>query len=368
MAEKKEIQIMKAETLKRIITVLTDSTANNVFSPALLYYTIAGLSRITDGDTKAELLSALSETDEGAADCLAQFSKDLYCPGTSDLGIAIFADESAGMKNEQIKELTARYGLDFTVGKMGTGRMNRLVTAWINGKTNAFLKKQLDIKTYSDELFRLVSAIYLKSSWTSVFTESKTEDFYVSAGKKVSCEMMRGRETAFYLKGENYSAASKMLENGYEMIFVLPDEGTELSDIAKKEEVLNILLNDRNSGIECRLIDMSLPKFDVSCKNSLDDSLKTLGIEAIFDFDRADFSPISEAEKIGVSHTQQISRIKVDEEGIEGASYIEVSIVYGSLIASEPFRFIIDRPFMFSVINRKNMPLFVGTVTDPTQR
>lgn len=110
-----------------------------------------------------------------------------------------------------------------------------------------------------------------------------------------------------------------------------------------------------------------MPKFELS-SDGLDISsiIKNMGITRIFDPD-ADFSPLT-SDEIMVDSVLQSTRLKVDEEGLEGASYVAI-LMCGGLPPEdppEPKEIVFDRPFVVAVLSPENLPLFVGIVDDPT--
>ena len=73
----------------------------------------------------------------------------------------------------------------------------------------------------------------------------------------------------------------------------------------------------------------------------------------------------------GSSLTQVKQRIdiQVDDSGIRADAETVVGGIYGGLIAGEPFRMKLDRPFLFLVRDlNSNALLFLGAVMDPAQR
>ena len=63
----------------------------------------------------------------------------------------------------------------------------------------------------------------------------------------------------------------------------------------------------------------------------------------------------------------QSTRLSIDEEGLEGASYVAIVFCGCALPENppEPREIIVDRPFAVSVFTRSKKPLFVGAVTSP---
>ena len=112
----------------------------------------------------------------------------------------------------------------------------------------------------------------------------------------------------------------------------------------------------------------SVPKFDVDSNLELTDALKALGVTDVFDFDKADFSPLIDEEKfdesVAVTQVQHAARVKVDEKGCEAAAFTAVRADAQSA-APEDLPVVemnLNRPFAFMITGVDGLPLFLGTV------
>lgn len=117
---------------------------------------------------------------------------------------------------------------------------------------------------------------------------------------------------------------------------------------------------------QCRECKVHMPKFNLSTDEvDLADTLRGIGISRIFEPD-ADFSPLSD-DPLMVDDIFQSTRLSIDEEGLEGASYVAIVFCGCALPENppEPREIIVDRPFAVSVFTRSKKPLFVGAVTSP---
>ena len=70
---------------------------------------------------------------------------------------------------------------------------------------------------------------------------------------------------------------------------------------------------------------------------------------------------------IKVDQAKHSTKIKVDERGCEAASYTAIRGVACAGIPKTPprFEFILDRPFLFILMGKGNLPLFMGIVHMP---
>ena len=77
----------------------------------------------------------------------------------------------------------------------------------------------------------------------------------------------------------------------------------------------------------------------------------------------ADFTPLTDNGAF-LSSAMQAARVKVDEDGVEGAAYTEaiVDLKCAAAPGAKPVEMCLDRPFVFVVATSDGIPLFVGTV------
>lgn len=93
-------------------------------------------------------------------------------------------------------------------------------------------------------------------------------------------------------------------------------------------------------------------------------ALQALGMKKAFT-NEADFSSMSDIATY-ISLVQQATRLKVDEEGSEGAA---VTVIEGDLMSplpEEEVDFFLDRPFLFQILEPSTgTVLFMGQVGSP---
>ncbi len=103
---------------------------------------------------------------------------------------------------------------------------------------------------------------------------------------------------------------------------------------------------------------------------SLNDALKSLGMEAAFDPARADFSRIHPPPpELFIGDVEHKTYVKVDEEGTEAAAATSVGMVGMNIAVPQapPFEMIVDHPFFCAIAERQSgVLLFAGMVTNPT--
>ena len=116
-------------------------------------------------------------------------------------------------------------------------------------------------------------------------------------------------------------------------------------------------------------VNLSVPQFDVSAGLNLKEALQNAGVSALFDPAVCELSPSvlpsnDFRQPPHIASIHQDTRVKIDEEGVTAASYIEIVGAGAAAPPDEIIDFILDRPFVFAV-TKNQIPLFVGTVNRP---
>lgn len=346
---------------------------NTAYSPVSLYFALSMLAESTAEDTQAEILKALSLQDLSATRTQAS---SLYNAlsfqnsfGTLSLGNFFWLNKNFPL------ESTVKNNIEkFYYGQMGEfdpeiqADRQKIADA-ITEKTNGKLKPDAFPLT-SDDIAVLVNTIYFKDQWVQQFSPEQTikGEFILSDQSKVSCDFMRNyTESLNYGEGPGFAKVSKNFQNGGKMSFILPSEGTSVSDLLKDQSKLKEALSAQYSPKAVRL---ELPKFDFQASLDLNEAVKNLGINLAFDPDQSNFSPLTDMHSVYISQINQQSAITVEEYGCEAAAFTSITIAANSLPV-DVIELKIDRPFLFTIegpsaAEGAQAPLlFVGIVENP---
>jgi len=152
-------------------------------------------------------------------------------------------------------------------------------------------------------------------------------------------------------------------------MFILPDEGVEVTSLLSDPQVKSLLGSSISRPYPQQkdlMVNLKVPKFDIASGNiSLAEALEQLGIRRAFTTGMADFSPTTaEDEGLFVSDVFHSARVMIDEKGVTGAAFTLMLCAAGKPTGEE-IDLIFDWPFLFVVQGTGNMPLFVGIVNQP---
>ena len=353
---------------------LLDGTKNKNLSPISVYLALAMVAEGAKGQTQADMLKLLGceslEALRGVCGAmLEQLSFD-YEDCTLQIADSIWmADRNGTLHFDEsyLKVLAETYRSEASAVDFADAKTGKQIADWITEHTRGKIKISEDAMQFDPEtLVVLINTIYLKAAWTDSFYEGATAPgtFYGIGGEQEVSYMRCTDSNTTIVQGKGFLRYSRSLLGVGRMTFVLPDEGTALSDLLGTPEQVRALLND---GEAIRAdVSVMLPKFAFQDRFDLNDPLKALGIGIAFS-DSADFSGMCDlAAKI--SRVIQESYVGVDEKGVEAAAYTMVAMNESAMEPEDlpTIDFHLTRPFLFVIEARDGTVLFIGTVTNPT--
>ena len=148
------------------------------------------------------------------------------------------------------------------------------------------------------------------------------------------------------------------------MWFILPDEDTSVESILNEDKTLDFIANN-GEGTENKeiLVNLSIPKFDVTSNLDLKEGLKNLGLSDLFAYGKADFSALTDTG-LAVSDVKQSARVKIDEEGVEAAAFTVITADGAGFLPDDEVDFVLNRPFIYVITGADGLPLFVGVINN----
>lgn len=349
-----------------------ESNDNVAFSPMNLYMALAMLAETTDGQTRAEILSLLGATDiESLQDRANALWRASYRTGDAPCTLAnsVWMQKGADYNGETMQTLAENYFASVYENDFTLPDAAHPIAQWIDEETGGLLKEQTGELEFDPlTVMALVSTLYLQAQWMEPFdAENNSQEIFNGTNGQQKCTFMNQYSISYYYWGEDYTAAALHLDGPYTMWFVLPNEGKTTADLLQSGNYTELFLS---GSAESRsvLLKLSMPKFDVVCKQDMIDGLQALGVRQVFALGQADFSPAfpDMAKEVYVNKVEQATRVRVDEEGVTAASYTVIGAGEGtSLLPKEEVNFVLDRPYLFTITNIAGIPLFAGVVNNP---
>ncbi|XP_011497723.1 PREDICTED: serpin B6-like isoform X2 [Ceratosolen solmsi marchali] len=243
----------------------------------------------------------------------------------------------------------------------------QLINAWIEKQTsNKIHDIVADGDITANTYMFLLNAIYFKGNWKKSFLEKSTENksFYIS--KKIKKQVPTMFNYDEYVNGNLPDLKAQFIVLPYRnsdlsMVIIIPNRIEGLNNLIRNYNSLNYTRLDKDGIFE--KVYVYLPKFKFESTIHLKEPLKQLGLTEMFT-EKANFSGISNNPLL-VNSIIQKAFIDVNEEGTEAAAST-VSMMVPYSYNSNPRTIIVNRPFLFQIIDTRNkLTLFIGAVTDP---
>lgn len=359
-----------ASTLSLVLyRQLGERTDNWLVSPFSLQCALGMLSNGANGETREEILYALGLSQYSQEEVNAYFKKLIEGLSTVNSAIMVKTSNSVwGNARVPLKEDFQKMNIEnysAMVSQLDFSDPSAVdqINAWCNQTTEGLIPSILDEVNPTATVY-LLNSLYFKARWESEFAPEKTQegDFSALSGKMVKADFMQTQRMAAYVENEWFTSTNLPYQNdSYVMRLILPQPEISI------DQVLQALSeSDENLWKNTILADINLkmPRFTLENKMDLIPALQALGMKKAFT-NEADFSSLSDIATY-ISLVQQATRLKVDEEGSEGAA---VTVIEGDLMSplpEEKVDFFLDRPFLFQILEpATGTVLFIGQVGSP---
>ena len=347
---------------------------NKAYSPVNVYMALAMLAETTGGNSRQQILDllGLNTIEELRQQASFVWNAHYSDDGETTLLMAnsLWLDEAYSFKQTAVDTLASDYYAATFSGDLGTEALDEQLRQWLNACTGGLLEDQADnVSLDPNTVFALASTMYFSARWKNEFEtdQTETDTFHGYEADSQADFMHQSFEEYKLYWGENFTAIYLALYGENKMWLILPDEGYTVDDILQSDDYLQMTLDPgswENKGTY--QVNLSLPKFDVSYQQDLVDGMKELGVTDIFDYSISDFTPVTDTPELYVSQINHAARVAIDEEGCVAAAFT-VSTMSGDAMPPELeiIDFVLDRPFLFVVSSRDDLPLFAGTVLEP---
>ena len=307
---------------------------NRMYSPLSLYMSLAMLAEITDGESREQVLGLL---------------------GAPDL-------ETLRLQAQAVWK--ANYVND------GASTRILATSLWLIEQTGGLLQEQAQgLEFHVDTVLALASTVHYRAKWQSAFAPERTQGMLFYGFKRaVNYKFIKQRSVLQYYQGENFSAVFLPMEGGGGMWLMLPEEGGLPEELLNSGEVVRFLLNQEiweNSTYP--MVDLIIPKMNITSDLDLRQELQALGVTDVFDAQVSDFTPMTEQKNgICIGEVSYAIQVVVDEEGSSAADYTVMGMEgTHATQPEETIEFDVRRPFLYAITGEDGLPLFIGTYYEP---
>ncbi|NES03861.1 MAG: serpin family protein [Okeania sp. SIO2F4] len=240
-----------------------------------------------------------------------------------------------------------------------------IINNWVKDCTKGKIDRIID-RLKPNAVMVLLNAIYFKANWEQEFSEKSTKElpFYLPNGSQKKHPIMFQSSQNLYYEDEDFQAVSLPYGEGRVSMYIfLPAKQVGLEKFYQ-------ILNDKNwqdwmFQFEYQKVNLGLPKFKTEYEVTLNNVLKSLGMEIAFDKRTADFSGMRPTPpELYIDEVKHKTFVEVNEAGTEAAA--TTSITMGTRSAEILVDMLVDRPFFFAIRdNDSGTILFMGAITNP---
>lgn len=345
---------------------------STLVSPLSVLCALAMTANGAEGETLAQMEETLGLDVDTLNGWLYTYMARLPREETAKLNLAnsiwFTNDESFTVEQDFLQTNADYYGADIYSAPFDDSTLKD-INNWVSDHTDGMIPEILN-ELPEETVMCLVNALAFDAEWADIYTERQVREgtFTTEHGKIREVDMMHCVEYA-YLEDENATGFMKYYKGGdYAFAALLPDEGISVADYAATltgEGLWRMLLS-----VSKEKVITAMPKFETETALELNEVLQNMGITDAFDWRVADLSGLgtSTIENLEIEKVFHKTFITVDEKGTKAGAATAVAVEPGdSAMPEEPKEVILDRPFLYMLIDCKtNTPFFIGSMMDPT--
>ena len=242
---------------------------------------------------------------------------------------------------------------------------------WVDKSVNEknFLKKDI-FKDLGNTSLLLFSTLYYRQKWEYKFLDSKMYKgpFYINNEKSKEVMFLNHEYYARYIYDyEEYYSFNDFYSNEYKINYLVPkSKNNNILEIIKDK---NFLYENETYKEDYINIDLSVPKFKSNINLDIVPILKDLGLEKLFDKNYSTFDNPFIIEKdlnYYLNQVYQKNSIELNEDGttIKSVSFV-LSGVYANSAQEKSIEIKLDKPFIYIIKDKNNLPIFIGYIDDP---
>jgi serine protease inhibitor len=346
---------------------------NNVFiSPSSVAIALAMTYNGASGSTQQAMAKTLElqgmnlpEINSSYAAVLKQLLDNQDAKIQLSIANSLWANQDVSFAPDFLKRTQDFYQAKVSNLNFKDAAASNIINNWIKENTKGKITKIVE-KIEPNQVLFLINAIYFKGNWTNEFDKSKTAQypFYITSGRRKQHSMMSQEGDYRYYENEQFQAVSLPYGKDGKISFYifLPKQNSNLKAFYQNLSFENwekwMTQFNKQKGF------IRLPRFKTDYEVTLNDALKSLGMEEAFS-NKANFSGMG--KNFAISQVKHKTFVEVNEEGTEAAAATSVGIVTTSLRDEpEPFRMIVDRPFFCAIRdNQTGNVLFMGSIIEP---
>lgn len=353
-----------------VLQNLWQKDKNVMVSPVSIFNALAMTANGAKGNTLAQMEDVFGISTDESNNFMGQYNNSLPSGGKYKLNVAnsIWVNEINSFRTEPdfIKKNQDIFKAEVFPSQFSSktaGEINK----WVDKNTDGMIKDVVD-KVPQNAMMYLINALAFDAEWRDIYDNRQIKDgkFTKENGMEQDVSLMYSTEGE-YIEDENTTGFVKYYaDSKYAFIALLPEEGMSMEDYVNSldaEKLENLISNKRKVHVNA-----AIPKFKSEYSANLKEVLKDMGMEDVFDSERADLSGIgySTDGNLYVEDVLHKTFIEVDEKGTKaGAATVVVAVAVSAIVPYEEKTVYLDRPFVYIVADCETwLPAFYGIVQD----
>ncbi|XP_025080017.1 leukocyte elastase inhibitor-like isoform X1 [Pomacea canaliculata] len=357
---------------------LTSGNLDNlIFSPFSVFVALTMTLLGAGGVTKRELMTVLSVGPQRGVhqtlqNAIASFQTGLD-PGTNltlRVANAVYYNAS---------QITVLPGFSQNIQRLYAGSLKPFeeqnpeaaINSWVAEVTDGMIQNLLSPGHIADSgtIFMLLNAVFFEGLWKTQFDPEFTSDsdFTTATGTVVQVPMMHKTYVSIRLKNiEALNAQVVELPyrgDRFSLFLVMPNTWDGLLNLERSlnGQMLNNIVSDMPGTVRPAL---SLPKFRLRTRKTLNEHLQAIGLRSAFS-NAANFRRLSR-NSVKISQVFQEAVIEVTESGSRAAAVTSIQAVPKMRLRN---RVVVNKPFVFILRDKiSGLNIFMGRVADPSQQ
>ncbi len=360
-SEKKQLDFSNSLFLLNSI----EKNQNGVVSPISLKIALAMAANGTTGQTQQEILNVLGYASMEKMNEF--FSNEVLTwkvhnrkghyqddKGTLYLANSLWSKEGSNF-SENFKNKIKTY-LHSSINTFSPeDDVVQIINTWAKETTMGMIPELIEDTTFD---VALINTIYFKCSWLSEFSEENTRraSFYNIDNTESKLDFMNTTEYADYCEANGWQMLCfPYSDSEYNMYFFLPEKGNQ-------QPLDNKTIHKLLQFQENRNVKITIPKFEIENNYDLTETLKAMGIQAMFQNDTDFTAMYANGTGKPITNVIQKTKIIVNEHGTEATS--GTVMMYQGTDMTIPPVFRADRPFIYMITrntaNEQKEVLFIG--------
>lgn len=344
---------------------------NTLISPLSVLSALAMTANGAEGETLTQMEQVLGLERDALNQWLYTYTGQLAQGEKYKLSLAnsiwFTNDASFTVEQDFLQTNADYYGADIYSAPFNSATLKD-INNWVKDKTDGMIPEILD-EIDEETVMCLVNGLAFDAEWAEIYRETQVRDniFTTEDGVERQVEMLYGEEFG-YLEDENAAGFIKYYKDRrYAFVALLPKEGVSVAQYANTltgEHLWQML-----QSVSDKQVLTGIPKFRTETSLELGEVLINMGMPDAFDYTAADFSGLGSSAKapIVIDRVAHKTFIAVDEKGTRAGAATAVVLTPESAAPSqeEPKRVILDRPFLYMLIDcETDLPFFIGSMMD----